>query len=332
VAATGSIDVLGNIQLASGNWTKLGRNQLVGRYNIYVAEMQKLANAISGVDASISNYVDGPTSANVTYDYTGVTIQQNVDLNYYLRSGTAGAVVSAGVTMTFTVLSGNVNGFTSASGPQNITVSGGVGTLTVTSTTAATTQLKISVTSAGIVRTYFTTLTRVLAAQPVSGGTGGGGGTAASQTGGFTNISSSYGTYAVISNTLNFTTGASQTSANVQISLNPKMSKTSDNWGPWDVLYKIQRLISGTWTDQGSVQHSNPDPYIDQTSEPVIVTSTAGSLNVTVNVTGLSANTAYDFRIVCCLGPVDNVNTFAYPTNGAALSQVVPSGGGVFIS
>jgi hypothetical protein len=331
VAGTGSLDVLGCPYVVIGDWTKMGRHGLVGRYNQYVWALQQVANAISGVDASISNYVDGPTSATVTYDSTGTTIQQNVDLNYYLRSGTAGAVVSSGVTMTFTVLSGNVNGFTSSSGPQNITVSGGVGTLTVTSMTADT-QLKITVVSAGITRTYFTTLRLVLAPPSNGSGSGGTGGSGASQTSGFTAITSSYGTYQVVSNTLNFTTGSSQTSVNVLLYLNPRMAKASDQDGPWDVLYKVQRLISGTWTDQGSVLHSNPDPYMDYDDELGMRIASSGTVNATVNVTGLSASTAYSFRIVCCLAAVDSVNTFAYPTNSASFSQIVPYGGGVFIS
>jgi hypothetical protein len=334
--ATGSIDVLGSPVAVVGNWFNSGRFGLVGRYNDYTYHLQNTMNAISAVDSSISNYVDGPSAANVIYDNSGTTIQQTVDLLYYLRTGTGGQAVPAGVAMTYEVLDGNLNGHLAGSAPQTLPFSSGTGILTVTSMTSDITQLKINVVYAGITRTFFTMLNRILtpAAPPAGGGSTGSG--VASQNSGFLNITSNYGTPQVISNTLTFTTATGQTSVNVQIVLNVKMAKTADGEGPWNTKYKVQRNISGTWTDQGTPVSTDPDPYIFTTDGeenlPPRIISAAGSINTTINITGLTANTANDFRILCYLDTVDNVNTFAYPTNGAALSQIVPVGGGISIS
>jgi hypothetical protein len=179
-----------------------------------------------------------------------------------------------------------------------------------------TAQLKISVVSGGLTRTYFCSLTKVLAPAETTTGGGDTGSISASQTSGFGALSSPYTTYTVISDTLTFKTSASQTSATATINMFGRFGTSANQQGPWNIGYKLQRNISGTWTDRpnSTPQNSNPDPYIDEDPETGRIITHSGSMSATITDTGLSSSTSYSYRLVAA------ITSGTVPTNGVIMT------------
>lgn len=254
--------------------------------------------------AGVSLLVSGPATANVSYDSTGTTIQATVDLEYSLA--VSGVTATAGVAWSYQVISGTVNGNNSTSG--NIALSGaGATTFSVTAMTTSTAVARLKATYNGVASTFDLSLTRVLAAS-APGGTDN-----VSKTSGFTAINTA--TFTDITGSLTLTTPAGKTATSTAVSLTPKMlPKASDTTGPWNIEFKLQRLISAVWTDIGSVQNSNPDPFIETLTDPVVTVSNGGTMSATISNTGLTASTSYSYRIVARL------STGSPSTNGASMT------------
>lgn len=273
-------------------------------------EAPRVMRAEAGAD--ITSYIDGPASANVLYDSTGTTIQATVDLAYMLKNflGT----ITSGVTATYEVVDGNVNGFSSASGPQTITVTSGVALLSITAMTTATAEIKVTMTQGGIIRTKAgIQLTRVLAA---AGSSSGGG---PSQTSGFTAIpNASLSTFTDISSSLSITTTASKV-LRTTVVLAPRLSSVAATpQGPWNIECRLMRTIGGTPTQEGSTQNSNPDPYINTAGD--VPVSAAGTLSFVIDTSSLAAGT-YVFKLQA------RISSGSLPGTGN-MNFTAPSGGG----
>jgi hypothetical protein len=321
-ATMGSI-IAQPIVASRGSLYRLGKHMMAGRLGDYVKQLAAAHAAVSQVDSQLSNYPDGPKTAGVTYDSTDTTLQDADDLNYFLRGGTDGVAITSGVTMSYKVVSGTLNGFTSASGSQAMTVTNGVGNVPVNSMVGETVTIKVTLVQ-GLLSFIFTTvITKTLAPAPVTTGTGGTGAVGASQTSGFTIMGAgTWGTPQVISNVL--TLNSSSATVNVKIYLLPRYASNGTS-GPCNARYTVQRLVSGTWVTQGSAfLDSNPDAYSEFDEELNRNFVVSGTVNGTLTLTGQPTGVANQFRVLCQITTnVPSVGTF---------SHIVPQNGGVFLS
>lgn len=241
---------------------------------------------VQGIITAAASLV-GPASANVIYDNSGVTFQSADDLAFIVQN--AGGTITSGVTMTWTVLSGTFNAKSAADGPQTMTVTSGVGTLTPTSLTTDSASLLISAAVDGAAVPSATVSVSKIRAAAAPGGTGGGGAgptDQASQSSGFTAINTA--TFTTITGTLSFTLPTGKTTLRCVVDLSCKYPKTADQPGPWDVEFKVRR----GGVDQGSTQHSSPDNYLYDSGDAGIFSS-AGTMQYTLDMTGLTALTQY---------------------------------------
>lgn len=254
-------------------------------------------------DLGYVGVVTGPSLRDFKFDFEGVLDPSNqfdageADLVFQVKVN--GVVQTAGVTWTWTVISGSVNGKTPADGPQTTMTGTGDGTFSVTalgvdsSTVEITAQAGTAVGSANLV------LTRTRAAPP----TGGGGGsltTLANQTSGFGTSGSS----AYVSITGSILTGVTMPAGKTTAKVSVNLTATPANAGvddTWDVHFKVQRLISGVWTDQmSSVTGDNTCSTSD--SGPYVF---PGSVGFSATITGLTAGSSYDWRVVANNTPTD---------------------------
>jgi Putative phage tail protein len=234
----------------------------------------------------------GPATYTAKYDASGnaLTGELPFDLNYKLYLG--GVAQTSGVTWTYKVLVGTVNGFTLSSGAQAMTGTG-TGTLTVSSIGADSCSVEITASSSnGSVAKETVSINKSYAAAT---GTGGSAGDSPSQTSGFTSFSTT--TFTVISNTLTFTVPSGNTTATVSLNLSAKPVKSAGVDGSWTVEMKVQRSISGTWTDVGTVLSGTSTLTTDPDSGGFQIQS-AASISGSRQSTSLTAATQYQFRIV----------------------------------
>ena len=251
--------------------------------------------------ADVTTQIVGPNAANINYDYTGTTISGTVDLTYYLTG--SGTSITSGVTAQARVLEGAVNGYDSTSAPFALTVASGVATLSVTGMTTDTAQLEVLLTYGGVTRKQNLVLTKLKSDPPASGG--GGGGYAMSQTSGFNpNVVATASTFInVLTDRIQITMPTGKTTARIVVALSPKWSNRTDpSTGPWNLEYKIQRNTGTTgtpiWTDIGTLQNSNPDPFVDSVDDPPKIVSNPGTMNYTFDDTGRTAGSIYEYRVV----------------------------------
>lgn len=254
----------------------------------------------SGADVTAS--VVGPATGTVTYDNGNTTFQDADDLTY--KAQNALGTIATGVTATYKIVGGTVNGLTSASGAQTLTLTSGGGSINVTSMTTDTATIEVTFVSSGkTLPTFKTVLTKKLAAASGAGG-GSGGGSTNSQTSGYTSLSTTGSTFSQISSTL--TTGSvpsGKTTCKVDLSLTPKAPKTQlsggGNAGPWNIQYKVRRNVSGTRSDltmsPAAPYNSNPDPYIDADGDGFIISS--GGSMVQSATFAVTVGQTYDVEI-----------------------------------
>lgn len=238
--------------------------------------------------ADVTAQIVGPPQANIAYDYTGSVFQSAEDLLYKVQ--TAAGTATSGVTMTWTVETGNFNGKSSANGAQAFTLTSGGASLTPTALDTASATVVINATYNGrVLPAIKTVLTKTLAIPP-SGGAGGGGGGGTdvpTKSSGFPKLNSS--TYTNIGN-VTFTLPAGKTTLRALVNLNAQMlPKTANQLGPWDIQFKLQR----GGVDQGTAQNSIPDPYIDADGDTGIPYSQPGTMYYLLDMTGLTSGVQY---------------------------------------
>lgn len=172
-------------------------------------------NADDAADVTLS--LSGTKSATFNYSSTGAldpSAQLPATLTYLL-SNQAGPITS-GVTWFYRVIEGSVNGFTAGDTNRTMTVSAGVGTLTLDSLDSNTAQIEVFATFGGATVSDFATLTKVFAppTAPPAGGPA-----TVSQTSGFTNVTST--SFGSVSNELQVTSTTTTQTVDVQLSFMP---------------------------------------------------------------------------------------------------------------
>lgn len=240
--------------------------------------------------ADITANITGPAAADVYYDYLGTTFQSAEDLDYRVQVGGTGTVPSD-IDWSYKVLSGKFNGRTGLNGALAMPNTSGVGTITPTSMETDTAILEITaVYNERLLPAFQTAVTKKKAAAPQPGG--GGGTDLASQSSGFTKITT--GTFTTITQSLKFTLPSGKTTLRALVQLSCRMQpKTVNETGGWDVEFRVMR----GGVAQGAVQHSNPDPYIDYSDDAGLLFSSPGQMYYLLDMTGLTAGTQYTVTV-----------------------------------
>jgi hypothetical protein len=248
--------------------------------------------------ADITSFIDGPTAESFAHSYDNVAEAGQFPRNLTYALKNAAGTITSGITWSYTVISGTVNGFTNASGSQSISGAGAV-TLTISSLATSNAAIEVKAVHAGNIRTKQVQLSKNFAPPP-SGGGGSGGSSTTTQTSGFQQLTAASNTYATISATspvLSTTLGTGKTQVDIDINLTvgPGMTgaATANN-----IQVKAQRDISSVWTDVGSTIDSDPDPKVGidpDTLERFV--DIEGIISGTINNTGLTAGNTYTHRV-----------------------------------
>jgi predicted phage tail protein len=235
-----------------------------GRYNIEirtVTQSGKMSLPLKGTIAvsSVPNsvYVSAGTPLIVgNYDYTGATaLDLPKDVFYKLS---ANGIELNDATWQYRIVDGGANGFSTTSGWKTMTATGGIGKFTLTSIQVDNSKIEIKGTSAGRSASETVFLDKVTGPTSSSSGTG-----SASQTSGFNTLSTPGTSFVPITSQLDVTVPTGKTAMQAVVNLSVGLPTTASNDGPWNLEFKLQRLVGGVWTDIGTVQNSSPDPYSD---------------------------------------------------------------------
>lgn len=261
----------------------------------YDPMLSPLVQHLSGVeeDADVTRAVGfGPKVINIEADHLGAitTPLPKVELYKLFKNGVA---LTSGVTASYRILTGGINGITSASGAQSMSVSSGTASLSVASLQTKETTVEITMAEGVKAATDTVTVRRNDAAPPTSGSSGGGtGGTSASDNSLLPLTTG--GTWMVISDELNVTTGSAATSVELAAALSVLTDGTSPT-GSFEVEVKWERWNGASWQIVGSSAASNPDAqvvlidtYYQDNPGSVACNRTEGSL---------TSATAYKFRM-----------------------------------
>jgi len=203
------------------------------------------------VTALAQRTISGPTSVSFTYTSTGTldpSAQMPANLVYTL-SNQSGPITS-GVTWQYRVVEGTVNGYSASSTLRSMSGSG-AGTLTINSL-GSTSKVEIVATQDGRTVSLFVTLEKVLLA-PSTGGSGGA--QTATQTSGFSNVTSS--SYATISNELQVTAGTTTQTVTVNIEVWPPYG------GYGTIEIQVERWNGSSWVTMGSSESASNGYYYD---------------------------------------------------------------------
>lgn len=230
--------------------------------------------------------ISGPASQAISYDHTVTPLTGELpkDLNYSLAVN--GVPQTTGVTWTYQVLTGTVNGFTNSSGVKSMTGTG-AGTFTVSSLGSDTATVRISaLTSGSIVATQVVlSLSRQIATPP-----SGSNNLATGSISGTTDTSS----YADKSGTINGTMPAGKTTARVVATCNVSIAPTG-SLGFASVTFKLMRNISSVWTQVGSSVVAIANEIYDSETESYYIETEGAVLDI--SDTGLTAGNSYQWRI-----------------------------------
>lgn len=203
-----------------------------------------------------------------------------------------GVYASSGVTYSWKVVSGTVNGLTSASGSQAMTVTSGTGTLDITALVGDA-VIEVTPSYGGSARApKRVNLTRVPDPPPSSGGSGGGSGGSASTK---SVAGSATGTTPVVLATFDAITIGSLGQATLAANITTSAAAASPA-GTFEGMAVFQRNVSGTWTDVGTATASDPDS--STVFEPPYVNGGDGAITISTNATGLTVGSSQSFRLV----------------------------------
>ncbi|HVQ09520.1 MAG TPA: phage tail protein [Allosphingosinicella sp.] len=315
-AKTGTISVRDPMQ-ALGTFDKLGRDAFRARLRDYSAALDALDKAVSEADVlAASTVITGLADIAIRYDNTGAAQAGELTRPETYKLVRNGSTVSSGLTWTYTIISGNVNGFTSASGAQSITGAGAV-TLSVAALASDTATIQIKVVDANSVPFIKTVLLRRDTADaPVTGTTGGG--TAASVSS-FSQFSSTGMATVMPSGTAEFVVTASGTSVALTASLSTQHNASSATACQ---IYAIFQWWNGaSWSDVGTETLSSPHAVRDQDADTgVWITVTRAQVNISTSKTGLTAGSSNRFRLMMRRHATNSV-AGTYSTTGTAGAQ-----------
>ena len=236
----------------------------------------------------------GPAGITVGYDYTGTVKAGQLGRNFQYKLITAaGTELSSGVTGHYRVISGGVNGKTSADGWVALS---GSGTVTFALSSFSGTETVIQVRMAHSGQNYYSAgipISPEQDAPPVGGGGGGGSGVIASNSPS-TSINST--SYATITGSLSGTVPTGKTSVTVAANIN-LLAEEATPAGTWNVDVKLQRDVGGVWTDVGSAVASNPDTSVTNEGGGLFVRYVDGFATLSISDTGLTGGSTYAWRL-----------------------------------
>lgn len=253
-----------------GTWTTLPTQTLdfwdlpdpkAGKYEVEVRTVVTSGKVSLPLAASIAVpslpntvYVVGPTTIVGNYDSTGATAQDLPKTVHFKLDSNDNDLTDA--TWQYRVVDGGVNGFNTTSGWKPMSATGGIGSFTLNSIEVDLSKVEVKGTS---VRK---SASIVVLCDKITGITTPSGSGYVSQTSGFSSIATPGSSYTPITNQLDLLVPAGRTSAQINVALSCSMSVDASNDGPYDIQYKVQKLVGGVWTDIGTVKTSNPDPYL----------------------------------------------------------------------
>lgn len=266
-------------------------------------------------NADVTKAVSGPAQIVLNYASNGDLTSGMPVYGTFKLTPAGGSHYTSGVTWAVSIDSGTFSGAApsiSGAGAGQLSINSGLNSPDAT--------LRITATYGG--KSYppaFCKIVRATAAASQTGGGGGGGG------GSFANDTTlgafSTSSFVTISDDLSITTGAGITSVSLtaaNLSLAPG-NVVSGPLGDTNCEVKWQRETSpGTWTDVGAVATANPPPSVNDYESPGFKTPVWGSVTCNRSATGLSASTAYKFRLV---GRVSGGNVRPVNVSGEASAQ-----------
>ncbi|WBY16634.1 hypothetical protein PF049_00220 [Erythrobacteraceae bacterium WH01K] len=218
--------------------------------------------------ADVTAKVDGPISARFNHSASGTAENGQFPRNLsYRLLYQNGFVQSTGVTWTYRVVGGVVNGHSPSATYRSMSGTG-TGTLAISSLGADTSSVIVRAVIGGKTQEQTVTLSKTYAAPETGGGSGGGsnGSSRASQTSGFGSFNSS--AWTVVAGPLAVTAGSTTLTNTVNLSAEMPFGTN----GARQILAKVQRKINGTWTDEGqsasATTFGETDPEIGYISSP----------------------------------------------------------------
>lgn len=263
----------------------------------HTVEIKKVRLGRTQVAADITASVVGITSASFAHGSAGVAESGQFPRDIPFSLVASGATITSGLTWTYTVKVGTVNGFTSASGAQSIVGAGSIN-LVVSSLGSDNATVQVNATYNGVAYPFTISLDKAFAAPAVAPA---GGSSGSSMTSGFGNLNSAINTYSTTAGdtvgALSATLAAGKTAVDVAVNLSARPDRVAPD-GSNNIEFKLQRKIAGTYTDVLTSQNSNPDATVDIDPETgIYFVAELGSLVYTFNDTGLAASATYEYRV-----------------------------------
>jgi hypothetical protein len=214
------------------------------------------------------------------------------------RDNVAQNFFTSGFLWTYTVLSGGINGRTSANAPFGMGSVDGVGQFNLDTVEASESTIKITATKYGTKVDHFLTVIKNVA-PGVSGGSSGG---TTSTTNlpltitSFTGVNLSNTTFQDLTGTINGVMPAGKTTANVTVDMNIKLSGAG-SYGNSNIFeVKAQRFVGGVWTDMDAPLSN--EAYRDIDGETGTNINSPARFTFVHQDTGLTAGSAQQFRVV----------------------------------
>lgn len=229
--------------------------------------------------------INGPSTKTVKYDYTVTPLSGELPVNINFTLSVNGVTQTSGVAWTGEILSGILNGVGSDAGTFNLSGTG-TGTLGIASLGTDTVSVRINATQNGVKTSFIFNAFRDIAAAPIGGGSGA---IATGSVGGTTTS----GTFADKSGSITGTMPSGKTTARILANLQ-NLIDTLSAIANETVEWKLERNISGTWTQIGSTVSSTAR---ERNDVDFGWTATPGAVTLDINDTGLTAGATYSWRI-----------------------------------
>lgn len=247
--------------------------------------------------ADVTSYIDGPSqSVNFNYDYTGTAVDGQVPRDLTFKLLKSSLQVTSGVSWSWKLISGTVNGRTSANGSAAMT-GAGTGTLTVNSISTATAKIEVSATHGGVTRTTIFDITRTDGSAPPPAG----GGTTVNATLSAGSSAASVAYHSQANSDYNMPNVRTGSSGQIAFSGNLEFNYISATDFSGSAFGKFQYRVAGSggsWNDADTEDTSTVsfNRYTNAEGEVII---DPGYLPLAATKTGLTANTDYEIR--CCV-------------------------------
>jgi hypothetical protein len=266
-------------------------NDTVGPLNLYIDDVEFYELTDAELNADVTSAVTGATDIKIACDYTGAAKSGILTLSTAYKLMRNGVQVTSGITWTYTVLSGSVNGFDNTASAQSISGAGGVN-FDVASIGSSTATVRIKAVYGTTTRVLDVTIAKVLDPPPVgtSGGSGNPGTTASTSSISGTSLSTYSGVQAGPITCKAGTAGTVTLTAPLDFYRVVSGSSGADGKWQW-------RVVGGVFADVTTEIAStiNAGKGTDPDGNPY---ATPGTLNVNMSKTGLTSGTDYEFQLL----------------------------------